>query len=441
MAKSNFLPIFLTVGLLAVGGGAYYLATKKEGEGTELKIPTLDEIIAYITGLFGGGGGNGNGNGNGDGDGNGNGNGTPSGAAVTTNKPSYKKGETINVTGTGYGPSEKIRLDLSKDGGGTVLTVADRTTDSAGKFTGTLTANTVGDCWVNALGRTSTKFAHKKIAIGATTAPPPPGGGGTTSGSITIGAAGDWGSGRNSNWQRTADQMIKQKVNVMLGLGDYSYTSTGDWQKVIDRLKKGGILINRIAEGNHDSSSYAKTTGQSSMLMGFDAGNARIIILNTESGASTNASFAEKELKATKKPWKIFIMHKCLYTNDSDHGPERSLANALKPLINKYGVQLAMFAHNHNYQRIVKSDQPKCVFICSGTGGESHYDLKASESGTKYMNDNDFGFTKLVITSTKLSGQFINTSGTVKDSWSQTLSTASANVVYAYQTMEARISA
>ena len=122
------------------------------------------------------------------------------------------------------------------------------------------------------------------------------------------------------------------------------------------------------------------------------------------------------------------------YTNESDHGAERSLANALKPIINKYGVQLVMFAHNHNYQRIVKSDQPKCVFICSGTGGESHYDLKASESGTKKMNDSAFGFTKISINGNSLKGEFIDTSNRVLDSWTQTVTGITANYARAYLT-------
>ena len=70
------------------------------------------------------------------------------------------------------------------------------------------------------------------------TAPPPPGG---TSGSTVLGAAGDWGSGRNSNWKKVTAVMKSQKIKIALGLGDYSYTKASDWQPVVDDLQKAGI--------------------------------------------------------------------------------------------------------------------------------------------------------------------------------------------------------
>ena len=97
-------------------------------------------------------------------------------------------------------------------------------------------------------------------------------------------------------------------------------------------------------------------------------------------------------------------------------------------------------AHNHNYQRMVISGIPKCVFIVAGTGGESHYSLKGSQAGTKKMDSSNYGFTKLSINGSSLKGEFISTGNKVLDSWTQGVSTAS-NLAYAYQVMEARISA
>jgi acid phosphatase len=254
-------------------------------------------------------------------------------------------------------------------------------------------------------------------------------------GSTVLGAAGDWGSGRNDRWKKTADLMKAQKVKVMLGLGDYSYTSVSDWQKVIDYLKKAGIM-SKGAEGNHDSSSYAKTFGQPSFLYSFNTGPAVVIALNTESSSGGNVAFAEKILKSTKQPWKILIMHKPLYSGGSKHGEERSLANALKPIINKYGVQLVMYAHNHNYQRIVRTDHPKTVFICSGAGGESLYGLKGAASGTKKTNDSNYGFTKIAISGSTLKGSFIAHGGKTIDSWTQTATGKVANYAHAYYIAE-----
>ena len=233
-----------------------------------------------------------------------------------------------------------------------------------------------------------------------------------------IGAAGDWGSARNNNWEETVDLMINNKINLALGLGDYSYGSVSDFEPVVDTLKAAGIPF-KGARGNHDSSSYASLFGQPSMLYAFDAGQARIILLNTEDSDSANTQFLENELKNTKQPWKIVAMHNPLYTSPSIHPEEKDLAAKLQPLIEKYGVQLVLYGHNHNYERIKLQDKPT-LYIQAGTAGESHYDIKGSRSGggVEFQDDSDYGFVKLTINSNTLSGQFISHDGKILDSFS-----------------------
>jgi predicted phosphodiesterase len=233
-----------------------------------------------------------------------------------------------------------------------------------------------------------------------------------------IGAAGDWGSARNNNWEETVDLMINSKINLALGLGDYSYGSLSDFEPVLDTLKAAGISFKGVL-GNHDSSSYARLFGQPSMLYAFDAGQARIILLNTEDSDSANTQFLENELKNTKQPWKIVAMHNPLYTSPSIHPEEKELAAKLQPLIDKYGVQLVLYGHNHNYERIKLPDKP-ALYVQAGTAGESHYDIKGSRSGggVEFQDDNDYGFVKLTINSNTLSGQFISHDGKVLDSFS-----------------------
>lgn len=265
------------------------------------------------------------------------------------------------------------------------------------------------------------------------------GGGSTDSGgSCSLAFAGDFGSGRNSNWKKTTKLAKDAKVNYFVGCGDYSYTNTGDFKPVVDDLKKGGVKF-KGNEGNHDSSSYAKLfDNQPSMLYAWDCGPAHIVLLNTESSASANASFLEKSLKGTKKAWKIIAFHKCLYTNSSDHGEEGSLRSAIDPIIKKYGVALVVYAHNHNYQRFQFSH--KTMYVCAGTGGESHYSLKGKKSGTKYTNASDFGILKVTINGSTLKGEFIAHGGAKKDSFSLAAADfKKANLAYAMDAMIARV--
>ncbi len=231
-----------------------------------------------------------------------------------------------------------------------------------------------------------------------------------------IGAAGDWGSARNDNWKKTVQLMIDNKVDLALGLGDYAYGNMKEFQPVVDELKNAGIPM-KGAKGDHDSNSYAEMFGQPSMVYGFDAGPTRIILLDTANSPSSNAAFLEKELKATKQPWKIVITPTPLYTSPSKHGEDKDQTNALQPLFDKYKVDLVMWGDNHNYERI-KFSNKHTVFIQSGTGGESHYDFNGQKKVSLYQNDKDFGITKITVNSNSLSGQFISHSGKILDDFS-----------------------
>jgi F5/8 type C domain/Calcineurin-like phosphoesterase len=231
-----------------------------------------------------------------------------------------------------------------------------------------------------------------------------------------IGAAGDWGSARNDNWEQTVDRMIDNKINLALGLGDYSYGSVEEFEPVINELKEIKIPM-KGARGDHDSNSYAELFGQPSMVYAFDAGLARIILLDSEKSASSNAEFLEKELKATKQPWRIVVTTTPLYTSPSEHGQDEDQTTALQPLLDKYGVDLVMWGDNHNYERI-KFPNKHTVFVQSGTAGRSHYEFEGQINESIYQNDNDYGFTKILITPSSLMGQFISHSGKILDNFS-----------------------
>ncbi len=231
-----------------------------------------------------------------------------------------------------------------------------------------------------------------------------------------IGAAGDWGSARNDNWKQTVDLMIKNKINLALGLGDYSYSSVEEFEPVVNELKEAGIPM-KGAKGDHDSNSYAELFGQPSMVHAFDAGLARIIMLDAYKSPSSNAAFLEKELQSTTKPWKIVVTTTPLYTSPSNHGTDEDQTDALQPLLDKYGVDLVMWGDNHNYERI-KFPNKHTVFVQSGTAGRSHYEFDGQIKESIYQNDNDYGFTKIVIGDKSLMGQFISHSGKILDEFS-----------------------
>jgi F5/8 type C domain/Calcineurin-like phosphoesterase len=238
------------------------------------------------------------------------------------------------------------------------------------------------------------------------------------SSSYYIGAAGDWGSARNDNWEQTVDLMIDNKINLALGLGDYSYGTVEEFEPVVNELKESGIPM-KGARGDHDSDSYAKLFGQPSMVHAFDAGLARIIMLDAYKSPSSNAAFLEKELQATNKPWKIVVTTTPLYTSPSNHGVDEDQTNALQPILDKYKVDLVMWGDNHNYERIKFPDK-HTVFLQAGTAGRSHYEFDGQIEESIYQNDEDYGFAKLSITPNSIVGQFISHGGEILDNFSIT---------------------
>jgi hypothetical protein len=230
-----------------------------------------------------------------------------------------------------------------------------------------------------------------------------------------IGAAGDWGSSNNDNWKKTVQLMIDNNVELALGLGDYSYGSINEFQPVVDRLKDAGIPM-KGGRGDHDSDSYAGLFGQPSMVYAFDAGSARIILIDSYKSPSSNAAFLEKELIATKQQWKIVVTTTPLYTSPSVHDADDDQTRALQPLLDKYRVDLVMWGDNHNYERIQLPNK-STVFIQAGTAGRSHYDFEGRMAGSIYQNDNDYGITKLMFSGNALTGQFITHGGKVLDTF------------------------
>ena len=237
----------------------------------------------------------------------------------------------------------------------------------------------------------------------------------SNSSNYTIGAAGDWGTARNDNWKKTVKLMIDNKVDLALGLGDYAYGGMQKFEPVVDELKKAGIPM-KGAKGDHDSKAYAKMFGQPSMVFAFDEGPARIVLLDVAKSPSSNAEYLERELNATRQPWKIVVTTTPLYTSPSDHGADKDQRRALQPLFDKYGVDLVLWGDNHNYERIKFPDKTT-VFIQSGTGGESHYNFKRQIPESVYQNDKDFGITKITMNNNTLTGQFISHAGKILDNF------------------------
>ncbi len=247
------------------------------------------------------------------------------------------------------------------------------------------------------------------------------GGGGTSTGdAVKFSVAGDWGSGRNSNWQGVVAEMAKFKPNVVVVPGDLSYAGgAAKFKPVTDAIKKFGAKVFG-AMGNHDGSGDAANFDAFSNSVQ-NVGNTSFMLLDTENG-SGSVTFAKANFAKMTGKWKVVVFHKPIKTMKSDHAADEGKLGALVPEFEKAKINIVIGAHNHNYQRFAPVGNVT-YFVC-GTGGESHYSL--SGGGAVKSDAKNFGTTNFTTSATDIKGQFVGVGGAVIDSFTITATAATA---------------
>ncbi|HEU4483719.1 MAG TPA: purple acid phosphatase [Nitrososphaeraceae archaeon] len=277
---------------------------------------------------------------------------------------------------------------------------------------------------------------------------------GVTLADFNFAAAGDWGC--TSDTTDTLKNIIDQGPEFVLALGDLSYDNSAKcWLEIITPIANKTM----IAIGNHETDStkklkeYMDFFGLKGQYYSFNYQNVHFSVISTElpyEEGSAQYNFVNNDLsKVSLNPdidWIVVYYHSLAYTSPANIGKgnsaEKELRDTYHPLFVKYGVDLVLQAHNHNYQRsfpiIYNSDNstnpiitdtnnnnyhdPKgMVFGTIGTGGASIYPLtgQAPYVATQYVG---FGFLNVDVINdgTTLSGKFIANDGTIKDQFTIT---------------------
>jgi Calcineurin-like phosphoesterase len=281
----------------------------------------------------------------------------------------------------------------------------------------------------------------------------------TTAAGITLAdfnfaAAGDWGCTPDTT--DTLKNIIDHDPEFVLALGDLSYEDNAKcWLDIISPVANKTM----IAFGNHDTDSptklrdYMDFFGLKGQYYSFNFQNVHFTVMSTElpyEDGSAQYNFVNNDLsKVSLNPdidWIVVYYHSLAYTSPANIGKgnsaEKELRDTYHPLFVKYGVDLVLQAHNHNYQRsfpiIYNNDNstnpiitdtnknnyhdPKgMVFGTIGTGGAELYSLtgQAPYTAIQYVG---FGFLNVDVINdgTTLIGKFIANDGTIKDQFTLT---------------------
>lgn len=192
--------------------------------------------------------------------------------------------------------------------------------------------------------------------------------------------------------------MKSMEPELYLGLGDYSYEKSMDcW---LDIIKSAGNAF--ISLGNHDTGgkllqAYMDEFELEKQFYSFNYLNAHFIALSTELDKSDQLEqleFVRNDLLRTKSntniDWTIIFFHRPFYS--ATVSEFATMTKTYHPIFEKFGVDLVLQGHSHNYQRTypllfndeshlkpIISDKEKyryidpkgVIFVVAGTGGES----------------------------------------------------------------------
>ncbi|HJY10838.1 MAG TPA: metallophosphoesterase [Nitrososphaeraceae archaeon] len=264
-------------------------------------------------------------------------------------------------------------------------------------------------------------------------------------------AVGDFGC--TSNTDDTVDNIVHKNPELVLALGDYSYESTGTcWFYKSTPIDN----ITRISIGNHEETDaegfqeYMSHYGLSQTYYSFNHKNAHILVLDEDRSSylpgSPQYDYAINDLQsASQDPdidWIIVYFHRPIYTSPSSSSPSTSFRDPYHPLFDKYGVDLVLTGHNHNYQRtfplsynpsepsepIVTSTNANdyknprgAIFALVGTGGVGLSAILGKEPYVVVQQDDYYGQLDIKITDNgnKLEGKFYrNGDNAILDSFS-----------------------
>jgi hypothetical protein len=227
----------------------------------------------------------------------------------------------------------------------------------------------------------------------------------STGSTVSFVAIGDSGTGSTAQ-QQIAARLQSDTFDFALHAGDLAYGNGGgtggatyqtqdDW---FFAIYKGWLRSRPMfpSIGNHDSrdtnnngepylSAFVLPTNGASTIYpdhaeryySFDYGPAHVVVLDTELAFQDTNRRAEQlawladDLNATNKPWKIALFHRSPYSSGGEHGSDLAVRAAFGPVFEQHGVQLAISAHEHTYERTIPIEG--VTYVVTGGGGGPLY--------------------------------------------------------------------
>jgi 3',5'-cyclic AMP phosphodiesterase CpdA len=198
-------------------------------------------------------------------------------------------------------------------------------------------------------------------------------------------AAGDYGVGGSA--QLTLGQSMRRyearrpaDMLVLLGDNDYTRSPTrfrANWARSFGWARRSGLRVSGVL-GNHD---YETGDGGYQLrLLGMPAryyartlGDVQLFFLDSNAVTDRQTAWLERRLAASTATWKIAAFHHPPYTCGGHFG-HQDVQERWVPLFERYGVQLVLSGHDHNYQRFARRNG--VTYVVHGGGAAGLYPVR-----------------------------------------------------------------
>jgi len=212
-------------------------------------------------------------------------------------------------------------------------------------------------------------------------------------------------------------------AGVLLTLGDNDYTESPpafrhNWHDAFGWLEAAGVRP-RGTFGNHDVRVDAgryefKALRMPSSHYQVSRTGLDLFVLNSNSVGDRQTRWLKRHLAASRARWKIVSFHHPAYSCGG-YLSDPAVASRWVPLLERYGVDLVLSGHDHNYQRFAA--RRGVTYVVHGGGGQELYALRSCPDGypKRTFARRGHGFLDLVVRRGSLRLKAVNLRGHVID--------------------------
>jgi uncharacterized protein (TIGR03382 family) len=269
---------------------------------------------------------------------------------------------------------------------------------------------------------------------------------------VHFAAVGDFGTGGNAQ-QEVAASMLSHQPELFIAMGDNAYASGTEAELQNNLFIPMADLLAKVpffaVAGNHEyvtnqsqpylDNLYLPTSPSGGeRYYSFDWGHVHFVGLDSSCAIglaskerctlAAQKAWLEKDLAASQADWKVVFFHHPAWSSGA-HGSQLVMRREFGPLFERYGVDLVLTGHDHNYERtrpmvgdsVAAAGQRGVPYLVVGGGGAALRSLsKAAPAWSAVRNNKDFGFLDVTVEEGTLTAKLVTPNGKNADSFTLT---------------------